>query len=134
MRDREGHTLSNALEAVDHRTIDDTVGHRLERETVLCIDGASVYQRYAQYRSVTHEPVNLAQGMRVRRPALHVQNVNAYRNRWKGCIERFHGVATRYLDNYLGWHRMLDDVGDSVTPHRVFAAARGNAYQHSTMT
>lgn len=63
MRDREGHTLSHALETVDHRTIDDTVGHRLEREAVLCTDGASVYQRYAQYRGVTHEPVNLAQGI-----------------------------------------------------------------------
>ncbi|MDA3921351.1 MAG: hypothetical protein PF501_11840, partial [Salinisphaera sp.] len=36
---------------------------------------------------------------------------------WKGWMERFHGVATRYLNHYLGWHRMLDAVGDSVTPH-----------------
>lgn len=134
LRDREGHTLSNALDTVDHRTIDNSVGSRLEREAVLCTDGASVYQRYAQHRGVVHEPVNLAQGIRMRRPAFHVQNVNAYHSRWKGWMARFHGVATRYLDHYLGWHRMLDAVGESVTPHGVLAAARGHAYQHSTMT
>ena len=134
MRDREGHTLSNALATVDHRTIDDTVGQRLEREAVLCTDGASVYRRYAQHRGVTHEAVNLVQGIRVRRPAFHVQNVNAYHSRWKGGMARFHGGATRYLDHDLGWHRMLDAVGDSATPYGVLAAARGYAYQHSTMT
>ena len=100
----------------------------------MCTDGAPVYRRYAQDRGVVHEPVNLAPGIRVRRPAFHVQNVNAYHGRWKGWMERFHGVATRYLDHYLGWHRMLDAVGDSATPHSMLAAARGHAYQHSTMT
>ena len=113
MRDREGHTLSNALETVDHQSIDDTVGHRLEREAALCTDGASVYQRYAQHRGVTHEPVNLAQGIRVRRPAFHGQNVNAYHSRWKGWLERLHGVATRYLV--------------SVQKRRFHAASRGYA-------
>lgn len=32
-------------------------------------------------------------------------------------MERFHRVATRYLDNYLGWQRMLDALGKSATPH-----------------
>src|SRR5699024_8747253 len=36
MRDREGHTLSNALDTVTHQTIDNTVGYRLDREAVLC--------------------------------------------------------------------------------------------------
>jgi len=25
---------------------------------------------------------------------------------------RFRGVATVYLDNYLGWHRLLDKSGE----------------------
>lgn len=134
MRDREGHTLSSALETIDSQTINGTVGPRLDREAVLCTDGAPVYQRYAQHRGVVHEPVNLAQGIRIRRPAFHVQNVNAYHSRWKGWMQRFHGVATRYLDHYLGWHRMLDAVGHAATPHRILAAARGHPYQYSTVT
>lgn len=58
----------------------------------------------------------------------HVQNVNAYHSRWKTWMTRFHGVATRYLNNDLGWHRMLDASGDAISSHRVLAAAFGQAY------
>jgi hypothetical protein len=37
-----------------------------------------------------------------------VQNVNAYHQRLREWIARFHGVASRYLPNYLGWRRALD--------------------------
>jgi transposase-like protein len=40
--------------------------------------------------------------------AWHIQNVNAYHSRLKGWLRRFHGVATAYLENYLGWFRALD--------------------------
>ena len=39
---------------------------------------------------------------------VHVQNVNAYDSRLKPWTKRFHGVATKYLENYLGWMRLLD--------------------------
>ncbi|MCZ8064208.1 MAG: IS1595 family transposase, partial [Silanimonas sp.] len=42
------------------------------------------------------------------RGAWHVQNVNAHHSRLKGWIARFHGVATSYLPNYLGWFRALE--------------------------
>jgi len=134
MRDRAGDTLSSVLDTVDSHTIDMTVGHRLDREAVLCTDGAPIYRRYARQRGVVHEPVNLAQGIRIRRPAFHVQNVNAYHSRWKNWMQRFHGVATRYLNNYLGWHRMLDMTDHVTSPHDVLTAAFGQPYQHSTVT
>ncbi len=40
--------------------------------------------------------------------AWHIQNVNAYYSRHKTWIRRFQGVATYYLENYLGWYRALD--------------------------
>jgi len=36
------------------------------------------------------------------------QNVNAFDSRLKNWIRRFNGVATKYLDSYLGWFRTLD--------------------------
>jgi hypothetical protein len=32
----------------------------------------------------------------------------AYATRMKRWLKRFHGVATRYLSNYLAWHRTLE--------------------------
>ena len=53
----------------------------------------------------------------------HIQNVNAYISRLKRWMRRFNGVATRHLDNYLGWWRMIDRMGDSLTPLTCIAAA-----------
>ena len=57
------------------------------------------------------ETVNLRAGVRARRLgnlAIHVQNVNAYHQRFKVWLQRFRGVASRYLPNYLGWHWALE--------------------------
>lgn len=38
----------------------------------------------------------------------HIQNVNSYHSRLKRWINRFNGVATKYLQHYLAWFRYLD--------------------------
>jgi|TARA_B110000902_G_C13825328_1_gene405286 hypothetical protein len=35
------------------------------------------------------------------------KKANAFHSWLKGWIHPFHGVATKYLDNYLGWLRFL---------------------------
>ena len=52
-------------------------------------------------------------------------NVNAYDGRLKEWMRRFHGVATRYLANYLGWRRIIDQARDSLFPRAVVLAALG---------
>ncbi len=57
--------------------------------------------------------------------AWHVQNLNAYTSRLKGWMQRFHGVATKYLDPYLGWRRLLDRFEDRMTSQQfLFHALR----------
>ncbi len=38
----------------------------------------------------------------------HCQNVNGYHGRFHEWLRPFHGVATRYLPNYLGWRWAID--------------------------
>lgn len=40
-------TLSDAPYTINHQMIDGTGGHRVDRDTVLCTDGAPVYYRYS---------------------------------------------------------------------------------------
>jgi hypothetical protein len=40
-------------------------------------------------------------------------------------MRRFNGVATKYLDSYLGWHRTNDREGDTLSASRMLAAAWG---------
>ncbi len=60
----------------------------------------------------------MSQGQRVTKGAYHIQNVNAYHH----C---FHGVATKYLPNYLGWCRILDQ-NHNITPEKLLHSALGD--------
>jgi hypothetical protein len=50
--------------------------------------------------------------MRIGRPwpSIHVRALRAYAARLVGWLGRFRGVATRYLANYLAWHRAVDET------------------------
>jgi hypothetical protein len=61
------------------------------------------------------------------------QLVNAYHGRLKGWMARFHGVATKYLPNYLGWRRFLERFGSSLAPPLVLDLAITGG-QHLTQT
>jgi transposase-like protein len=79
----------------------------LARDVLLVTDANAAYRAFSREAEISHACVNLQAGERVR-GAIHVQNVNAYHSRFREWLVRFHGVATRYLPNYLGWRWALD--------------------------
>ncbi len=79
----------------------------LDADALLVSDGHSAYQTFCQAENLSHQVINLSKGERVK-GAFHLQNVNAYHSRFKAWLRQFHGVATKYLPNYLGWRRSLE--------------------------
>lgn len=132
-RDRSGQTIDavtgrGALKAAQ------LVRHllpKLDRQALLVTDSNAAYRAFAQANGVAHACVNVSAGGRVRRSgmgALHVQNVNAYHQRLRQWLLPFHGVASRYLTNYLGWRRALDS-GRVTTVEQLLRSAFG--FTHS---
>jgi transposase-like protein len=103
----------------------------LDSDALLVSDANPSYTAFCHDEGFSHEIVNLSQGQRVN-GAYHVQNVNAYHNRLKQWLERFHGVATKYLPNYLGWRRAFEQYRQ-LAPETLLNAALGN-FQHLTVT
>jgi transposase-like protein/IS1 family transposase len=100
-------------------------------DILLVTDGHPAYRAFAREAGITHRAVNLSAGVRVA-GALHVQNVNAYHSRFKEWLRRFHGVASRYLPNYLGWRWAVD--GERIgTPETLLGSALG-AFPHFAVT
>lgn len=86
---------------------------RLVKDSVLCTDGFRAYIGVARQQEIIHKRLDVAGGIRTIERVFHIQNVNAYyHSRLKEWINRFHGVATKYLEHYLGWFRYLDNDGD----------------------
>jgi transposase-like protein len=84
---------------------------KLQPDVMLVTDANAAYRAFSREAGIDHQAINLRQGVRKRmhgQLAIHVQNVNAYHGRFKGWLRHFNGVATRYLDNYLGWRWAID--------------------------
>lgn len=77
------------------------------KEVFLVSDANPSYRYFARDNGISHRAINLRAGVRVM-GAIHIQNVNAYHSRFRGWLERFNGVATAYLQNYLAWRWIID--------------------------
>ena len=125
-RDRSGGTADFILAADGKANIVAALKPILASDAILCTDGSSVLAAAAKEIGVTHRPVNVSAGQRVIASVYHIQNVNAYDSRLKNWIRRFHGVATKYLDSYLGWFRAIDRSGPTgLQPASFLASALG---------
>ena len=112
-RDRSGQTIDAVVGrgAITAAQLERHLLPRLDRQALLVSDSHGAYRAFARKHGIAHAAVNLRAGVRVRRGVagvLHVQNVNAYHQRFRQWLSRFRGVASRYLSNYLGWRRALD--------------------------
>ncbi len=116
VRDRSGRTADFVLDKLDASHITAVLEPLIDRDAILCTDGARVYRKFARLTGITHRPINVSKGIRVVEGAFHIQNVNAYDSRLKGWMRRFHGVATKYLESYLGWRRMLERYRNTISP------------------
>lgn len=126
-RDRAGATTDCILPSDDSAHVTAALQPVLCKDAILCTDGSRVLAASAKKMGIMHRPVNLAAGKRVIGGVYHVQNVNAYDSRLKGWMQRFHGVATKYLDSYLGWFRAIDRAGaGSLNPLLLLAQAAGS--------
>jgi transposase-like protein len=107
-RDRNGNTIDAILPQSNQFTIAEVMLPVVGSDSLLCSDTKKSYIAFAKNNDFAHKMINVSKKEHVKDKIYHVQNVNAYDSRLKIWIKRFHGVATKYLDNYLGWMRMLD--------------------------
>ena len=134
-RDRAGNTADFILEKADKAHIGAVLKPLLATDVILCTDGEKALAAVAKEMGITHRPVNLAAGQRVVAGVYHVQNVNAYDSRLKEWMRRFHGVATHYLGNYLGWRRLIERHDREISPDNFLRAALGiDGVQHAMGT
>lgn len=125
VRDRSGQTADFKLEKLDAAHVIAALRPLVDQEAILCSDSAGVYAAFARATGITHRPLNIQHGPRVVDGVFHIQNVNAYDSRLKGWMHRFHGVAIQYLENYLGWRRMLERYKTTITSTLCLAEALG---------
>ena len=133
-RDRKGATFDAVLPQVDGASIGRALAGVVTQDNHLIGDGGRPIAAFARRAGIPFHAV-LAPGKPApQAPHLHINNVNAYHGRLKQWLNRFNGVATKNLPNYLGWRRALEAWGDKLEPPNWIKGAIGNGpYQQLTL-
>jgi len=106
-RDRSGATTDYVLTDTRKAAVMAVLKPILPPDAVVCTDGGGSIGQAVKDLGLEHHAVVTSSGVHAI-GAWHIQNVNSYHGRLKQWVRRFNGVATSYLENYLGWFRALD--------------------------
>lgn len=123
-RDRNKVTTDHILPDRSTRSLADVLDSVIAKSAIFVSDAAPAFCAFANAAKLPHVSLNLSAGERTWGD-YHIQNVNNYDSRLKTWMRRFNGVATKYLDSYLGWHRTNDRDGSTLSARSMLAAAWG---------
>ena len=109
--DRNGHLISRnaGMGRINATQIDDVIGEYISPKSLLCSDSAKNYETFAKSKGLEHKQVNAHKKKYVIEKLYHIQHVNSHHKKLKKWINlHFNGVSTKFMDNYLYWHRFLE--------------------------
>jgi len=105
------------LGRITKKSIEDSIGDRISPKTVLCTDSHVSYKGFAIDNEIEHHPLRADLKQFVKDGVFHIQHVNSLHNRLKKWItEKFWGVSTKYLQQYLNWFRMKEKLKNVTQP------------------
>ena len=98
------------LGRVGAKDIHHAFDNRIEPNSILCTDAISCYNDLVRTEKL--ELIQLKTG-KSKLGIYHIQHINSYHSMLKNFMIRFHGVATKYLNNYLIRHNFLNYAKES---------------------
>jgi transposase-like protein len=106
---------------VSAKDIELVLEEHIEKDTTLCSDAHPSFKAFAKANKIKYVQLNIKQGKRVIRKKYHIQNVNNAHSYIKKWMARFNGVATKYLQNYMNWYCLMEEIKDSKNQSKEFA-------------
>ena len=125
-RDRNGATTDAVLPKLNRASVTAALAGVVTPANQLCCDGGKAIVAFARRAEIPCHILPAPGGPRTEAPNLHINNVNGYHGRLKEWLRPFHGVATKYLKNYLGWRRTVEALGAGTQPEAWLRSAVGN--------
>ena len=123
-RDRTKATTDQILPDRSEKSVTDVLAPVVAKDAVLVTDGDKAFGAFADNARILHIGLIASKGEHAYEE-FHFQNVNAYTSGLKRWMTRFNGVATKYLDTYLGWNRLNDRDGCNLTANLLLTASIG---------
>ena len=114
---------------ISAQNIDTCIGKWLsEKVSVLCSDSHKSYASFAKSKELKHVQINASKGQHVKDKVYHIQNINNIHHLLKDWLDKFNGVASGYLQNYLNWFRILRSANTDLNKYLNYALTSKNAF------
>jgi len=105
------------------KDLDQAIGDRLDKSTTVCTDSHRSFTGYAKDKGFNHKKIHARKGQYVKDKVYHLQNVNQTTSGLKQWMRKFNGVSTKYLQNYLSWYMVLEQIKNEEFKIKEFASA-----------
>ena len=79
--------------------------NKIKKASTLVTDKAASYIKFAQENNLDHVQIK---EKRIIGGIYHIQHINSYHSRLKSFIDKFRGVSSKYLGNYLAWENYIN--------------------------
>jgi len=96
---------------------------KLDKDSVLCTDSHRSYTAFAKSEGVEHQKIHARKKQYVKNKVYHVQNANQTARALRDWMVRFNGVSTKYLQNYLSWFMVMEQIKGKTDKFKEFAVA-----------
>ncbi len=105
--DRTGNLITELIckGRMKHTDLERLFSGRIEDEAILCTDSHKSYIKFAQNLGIELQQIKRGKH---KEGIYHIQHINAFHSKLKKWMDRFNGVATKYLANYMYWFKWLE--------------------------
>ncbi len=111
--DRNKHIMNKSINLgrVNTSKLSKLLNETVDKKSLLITDGERAYKRYAKKNKIELKQIK---GGRSRSKVYHIQTINSHHSALKKWIRRFNGVATKNLDNYLTFFKIMKTIKSGV--------------------
>jgi len=115
-RNRHGDTREFVVRGLSSSVLSSVLKPVLAFDILFCFDKNSEYLEFSKEHNIRYGYIDSKDGFFQKKRIIHLHNVNIYYKILKEWISRFNGVASKYLDNYLAWFRILENTNMGMLP------------------
>ncbi len=123
-RDRGENTFDKIFDDFSTKPLDKATKGLLTKDCLLCSDNKEIYINYVKTNNFRHGCLDYSHGITVKKGIVHIKNIKRYQHNLLQWMQRFHGVATKYLHNYISWYRGLDEFNMMISPKTLLLRAK----------
>jgi transposase-like protein len=95
---------------LEEKSLNEQIGKKLNKVNKLCLVDNMILKQFAGKKKISYLIRKTDCKVKGCNRFYHTQNIQEKYNKLNSFMDRFHGVSSSYLQNYLYWYMMLDHI------------------------